>query len=50
MKAHRNKEKLVRILQTGNVELWNRYRQLLYAGNIYFIDLRGSDLRGANLE
>lgn len=43
------KDKYVKVLQNGNVKLWNRYRRFLEYNNVYTIDLNRVNLDGAFL-
>ena len=44
------KEKMVRILKSGKIELWNRYKELInYRVNLCHTDLRGANLSDADL-
>jgi len=44
------KERYINWLQIGQVEKFNRYRNLLYRHNIYNIDIEKANLYNANLE
>ena len=44
------KEKMVKILKSGKIELWNRYKELInYRVNLCHTDLRDTNLQNANL-
>ena len=43
------KERYIKWLQNGEIDKFNRYRQLLYRYNVNSMDLRRADLRNADL-